>query len=208
MSDIYRFSMDEQETAKSLINNYETASVKLLRIMPKAEMKMVTENNKEYVRFHWVAVGEKYYHPIYLFVYYEQDKDAFILINKPKYPAYLLGFIGSMVLAGLHPAVMMNNEMDIRAVVVSDIEKALLIASEGLKHGVISGRKFLDFPDISYEGFLYETPIGFISFLNEKPPFKPFDIIKEHSEYNDWIHPIDITKNYFYQLIPKLIKEG
>jgi hypothetical protein len=201
MSKVYTFTLDDETSAKALIYNYKLASLRLVKHLPKMEMKLLESDNVKIARFRWVGIGKKYYHPVYVFLKYNEEKDVFILINKPKYPAYLLGFIGSMVMVGMHPAVLINTVKDVRAVVTSDYEKALLIANEGLKHGAISGRKFLDFEDISYEGYLYEVPIGYVAFLEEKPPFHPYDIIVDHAEYDEWVHAIDIVREVVLQII-------
>lgn len=197
MSDVYKFTIDEKETSSALIYSYKLASLKLVQILPKGELKILASNKKKIARFRWVGVGDKYYHPVYLFIYFDEENQYFLLINKPKYPLYLLGFLGSMIMLGFHPAVIVNTEKDIRSIVVNDYEKATTIAREMLKHGVISGRKFLDFDDISYNGYLYEVPIGFIAFLDKKPPFEPIDIITRHIEYDWWIHPLELTINAF-----------
>lgn len=195
MSNMYRFSLEESESARFLVENYRRASARLARFMPKAELRMLPSGPDAVARLRWVAVGKRRLHPVYLFVRYDEGKGAFMLVNRPRYPAYLMGFIGAMVLAGFHPAAVFNTGRDLRALVAEDPGRALSIAVEGLRRGVVSGRRFLDYPDISYEGFLYRVPIGLLAFLNEKPPLKPVDVITGHVEYEEWVHPLEIAAN-------------
>lgn len=203
----YSYSLEMEDSAKGLISNYSSASVRLVRFIPKAELKIYDTARGKVARFRWLGIGEKYYHPVYVFVYYDKEKDTIILVSKPRYPAYLLGLIGAMVMTGLYPAVMINTGKDIRSVLVPDYEKAIRIAEEGLKHGVISGRRFHDFDDISYEGYLYNTPIGYIAFIEEKPPLEPVDFIHEHVEYDEWVHPLEITREVLTRIIARTIRE-
>lgn len=197
---IYTFSLEPEDSAKALIYNYKITSTRLARIIPKAELKVYHYNDRKVGRLRWLAIGEKYYHPVYLFVYHDVERDAIILVNKPRYPAYLLGFIGAMVMVGLQPSVIINTGGDIRAVLVPDYEKAVKIAEEGLKHGVVSGRRFMDFDDISFEGYLYNTPIGNIAFINRKPG-ELLDLIHDHVEYEEWVHPLEISREILNQVI-------
>jgi len=191
----YRFSLEKSESARLLIENYKRASARLAGFVPKAELRVLSSGPGMVARLRWVAVGKRRFHPVYLFVHYDEGRGVFMLVNRPRYPAYLMGFIGAMVFAGLHPAAVFNTGKDLRALVTEDPDMALAIAREGLRRGVVSGRRFLDYPDISYEGFLYRVPIGLLAFLNEKPPLKLVDVITEHVEYEGWVYPLEIAVN-------------
>jgi len=209
---VYRFSVDERERAEFLVQNYEEAALALAKFVPRAELKVLPGGPRMAARLRWLAVGEKSYHPVYLFVHYDQERGVFFLINRPKYPAYLLGFVGAMVSAGLSPALLVDTGGDLRALVAGSREKAVEVAREGLRRGVVSGRRFLDYPDISFEGYLYELPVGRLAFLNPKPPLRHVDFIRGHEEPEWWVHPLDIARNAFNLLVLKMAegaeKEG
>lgn len=199
----YRFTMDEEVVSSSVVEFCTEAGIRLARILPKAELVKIDETT---MRFRWVAVGVKYYHPIYVYVSRSGNDSHLLLVNKVPYPAYLLGLAGALALGGLYVATVTRVGSELRAILVQDRSVAGELVSRLIKgHNIVTCSRFLEMRDISFEGYLYKLPIGYIAFMDKKPKLRHVDVITEHEEKDGWIEPVKIGLGALLKNLEKLM---
>jgi len=194
---LYRLAAGDRERARALIQLYALAGGRLAEHAPRAE---VVERGSV-VRFRWVGVGRRYIHPVYVVAAYDRGRRVLVLSNRPAYPAYLMALAGALHMAGLHTAVVARvSDAEVRAVLSPDYDHAVSLAAAGLASTrLVSPRRFLDL-DVSFEGYLYRVPVGYVAFETPKP-LKQVDVIEDHEEYENWASPVEVAKNIVERVV-------
>jgi len=190
------------------IEDVARACAYLAKISPKARVRVTGDA----VVFKYTAVGRKYRHHIYVEYRSIPERQMAVIRVKPKYPAYLFPVLAPhMVIA--YPAGIFPLEDEVRAIVVPEFEQAVEVLKQAYtKYTLLDPSRFTEDEEVGFEGYLYRTPVGLVSFLQERGSFELVDIIESHvedeEEGEDIVHPVDFFKNVMDEAFKKWVESS
>ena len=178
MNTVYELAISPRDQAEAYIQRFARLAEYICRISPKA--RIYFEGDKAILKF--TAIGQKWRHHIYVEYVPSPDRGAVFFRVRPPYPAYLLAVMLPFA-AVLYPAVIIRDGDEIRGVMVPDYEVAVATLSNAVvRFSLLEPADFTDERQVAFEGYLHETPIGYVAFAEMKPHFKLVDVIEGHLE--------------------------
>jgi len=196
----YGISVTPLEWAESYIVLFAHTAGRALRISPPARVSV--SNRKAVLKF--TGIGRKMRHHIYIEFYVENNRGVFTV--KPPYPMYLLAVVAPFLTIPSYPMYVAREGDNIKAILTQSYEEAIKNLADAMSRiPLLDPADFLE--DTSFEGYLYELPIGYVAFIEERPGYGNYiDVIETHEEdeeeEEDVMHPAE----FFTKIIEEIVK--
>lgn len=187
---MYRIPSSVRDVAENMVLLYGKVATALMGRAPP----LTVHDRDGRIVYRWVAVGERFYHPVYVTHRFDRDTGAVILTAMPPYPAYLLATMGLYVRLGYHPSgvvlVSGGRYNVLRGLLSPGWEEAVGVVLELLQSPVV----VLDPAqvaglDVGFEGYMYRTPLGYVAFENRKLS-ELYDYIVEHTKGDRYMEEV------------------
>lgn len=200
----YEVITDPEDIADAYVSDWVEVAGLIGPITPPARVSI--EDGKAVLKF--TPIGERYRHHVYVWFLPDPKRDIGVLVVKPLYPLYLAGVLAPFIAVNYHVGfVVITGKEEARALLTRTREQArasALAAMQSQEYVLVSPLSILKDEPV-FEGILYETPIGRVAFLKNKP-WRSIDFITGHEE--DTLHgQIEnvMTPGEFLEMLAKKI---
>jgi len=196
----YTISVSPTEWAESYILFFARAAGRALRISPPARVS--TSTGKAILKF--TGIGRKMRHHVYVEFYAENNRGVFVV--KPPYPMYLFAVVAPFLTMPSYPMYAARENDNIKTVLTRSYEEAIKSLADAMTRiPLLDPTDFLE--DTSFEGYLYELPIGYVAFIEEKPGFGDYlDEIETHEEDEEEGEDIMHPSSFFAKIVEEIVK--
>jgi len=197
----YAVTVTPQEWAGAYIEFFARTAARAFKISPPARVSFSA--GRALLKF--TAVGKRFRHHIYVELCTEDNRGVFVV--KPPYPMYLLGVVAPFLALPSYPMYAAREGESIRVVLTQGYDEAVKNIADALTHShLLDPADFLD-DTASFEGYLYELPIGYVAFLEEKPGFGDYlDEIEMHEEEEEEEENIMYPGDFFAKIMGEILK--
>jgi len=196
----YDIPISPVQWAESFIMFFAHAAGRALRISPPARVSVST--GKAVLKF--TGVGRKYRHHVYIEFHVEDNRGIFTV--KPPYPMYLFALVAPFLTIPSYPMYAAREDDNIKVILTQSYEEAINYLADAMRRiPLLDPTDFLE--DTSFEGYLYELPVGYVAFIEEKPGFGDyFDVIETHEEDEEEDEDIMHPSDFFTRVIEEVVK--